>query len=124
MNHEEYPIDERGIAPPDEAASYIHSTKATLAVWRHQGKGPRFIKRGARVFYSYAELDRHHRALKIFSSTAEYVGGAAAYHHLTLQPPRDRKPKVAKPVNSTDTRSRAERIVGVGDADLDDAVGV
>jgi hypothetical protein len=76
---EEYPIDERGLAPPDKAGPYIDSTTKTLAVWRHQGKGPRFIKRGARVFYSYAELDRYHRALPVYSSTAEYVSNAKAF---------------------------------------------
>ena len=64
-----YLIDQRGIAPPKEAAFYAHSTGATLAVWRHQGRGPRFIKRGHRIFYSFAEIDRWLRAQPVFSST-------------------------------------------------------
>jgi hypothetical protein len=74
--NDEYLIDQRGIAPPKEAALYAHSTGATLAVWRHQGRGPRFIKRGHRIFYSFAEIDRWLRAQPVFSSTAEYKGNA------------------------------------------------
>ncbi len=74
LQNDEYLIDERGIAPPKEAALYAHSTGATLAVWRHQGRGPRFIKRGPRIFYSFAEIDRWLRAQPVFSSTAEYNG--------------------------------------------------
>jgi hypothetical protein len=70
--NDEYLIDQRGIAPPKEAALYAHSTGATLAVWRHQGRGPRFIKRGHRIFYSFAEIDRWLRAQPAYSSTAEY----------------------------------------------------
>ena len=35
----------------NEAAKIIDSTPGTMAVWRHQGKGPKFCKFGRNVRY-------------------------------------------------------------------------
>ena len=40
----------------DPALSVI-ATTGTLAVWRHQGRGPRFIKFGNRVLYLGSDLN-------------------------------------------------------------------
>ena len=40
-----------------DAAKYIGYSVKTLAIYRSQGKGPRFIKRG-RVFYYKEDIDR------------------------------------------------------------------
>ena len=37
-------------------ARYLGVTKKTLAMWRYQGKGPRYIRRG-RIFYRKADVD-------------------------------------------------------------------
>jgi len=42
-----------------EAASYLGFEVGTLANWRAQKKGPRFIKLGGKVFYFKHDLDRH-----------------------------------------------------------------
>ena len=40
----------------DEAAKYLGHSPKTLAQWRSQGKGPRSLKRGGRVFYRLDDL--------------------------------------------------------------------
>jgi hypothetical protein len=37
-------------------AKYIGVTEKTLAMWRYQGKGPHYIRRG-RIFYRKSDLD-------------------------------------------------------------------
>ncbi len=41
-----------------EAAALLRISKATLDRWRAEGRGPRYVRIGARVFYPRAELDR------------------------------------------------------------------
>jgi hypothetical protein len=73
---EDYPVDNRGFASSKVAAPYAHTTEGTMSVWRHKGVGPRWIKRGRQVYYSYAELDRWMLSQPVFRSTAEYPGNA------------------------------------------------
>ena len=40
-----------------EAAQYLGVKPGTLEVWRSLGKGPRYVKLGARVVYEIADLD-------------------------------------------------------------------
>ncbi|MCD7984832.1 MAG: helix-turn-helix domain-containing protein [Desulfovibrio sp.] len=40
-----------------EAAEYLGVRPGTMEVWRSLGKGPRYIKLGARVVYEIADLD-------------------------------------------------------------------
>lgn len=44
--------------PPADAARKLGVNPGTLANWRHWGLGPKFVKRGARVFYQEKELER------------------------------------------------------------------
>jgi hypothetical protein len=39
------------------AALYLGHKEKTLAIWRSQRKGPRFIKTGGRVFYYQTDLE-------------------------------------------------------------------
>jgi len=41
-----------------DAARYIGAAEKTLAMWQLQGKGPRSVKVGGRVFYYRDDLDR------------------------------------------------------------------
>jgi hypothetical protein len=41
----------------DDAARYLGHASKTLAMWALQGKGPRSVKVGGRVFYYRADLD-------------------------------------------------------------------
>ncbi|WP_429536822.1 helix-turn-helix domain-containing protein [Paraburkholderia youngii] len=41
---------------PKDAATYTGYAEKTLAIWRSQGTGPRFVKRG-RIWYYRDELD-------------------------------------------------------------------
>jgi hypothetical protein len=45
-----------GRVNPKNAAAYLGLHEKTLAVLRHKGKGPRYIKRG-RIFYFIEDLD-------------------------------------------------------------------
>ena len=40
-----------------EAADYLRRHEVTLARWRTTGEGPRFIKRGGRIYYRTQDLD-------------------------------------------------------------------
>ncbi len=40
-----------------DAAKYLGLTESTIAKWRMSGRGPRYIKAGARVLYDRADLD-------------------------------------------------------------------
>jgi hypothetical protein len=46
-----------GRMKPKDAAVYTGFSGGTLSNWRVLGKGPRFIKRGARIFYFKNDLD-------------------------------------------------------------------
>ncbi|WP_392968206.1 helix-turn-helix transcriptional regulator [Streptomyces sp. LN245] len=52
-----------------EVARRYRTAPSTVRYWRHIGYGPQGIKRGRRVLYDAAELDRW---------DAEQAGGAAA----------------------------------------------
>lgn len=52
------------------AAGYVGVSEKTLAMWRCQGVGPRFIKRG-RVFYYKDDLDIWLGQAKRVTSTAQ-----------------------------------------------------
>jgi predicted site-specific integrase-resolvase len=60
---------------PEEAAQRLRVSKGTLANWRVQGNGPRFIKWGRKVLYPEAELASFEQK-SIRSSTAEKVCGS------------------------------------------------
>lgn len=46
-----------GRLPASEAAKYLGVAEKTLANWRSQGRGPRFLKRARRVWYRKEWLD-------------------------------------------------------------------
>lgn len=50
------PLAEMNYARTDRAAEELGLAVITLKKWRKQGKGPVFVKRGARVLYPVAEL--------------------------------------------------------------------
>jgi hypothetical protein len=52
------------------AAAYVGVAPKTLAMWRWQGIGPRFIKRG-RIFYYREDLDARIGRAKRVNSTAQ-----------------------------------------------------
>ncbi|WP_395705054.1 helix-turn-helix transcriptional regulator [Rhodococcus ruber] len=59
------------LAGPDELAEYLNVPKQTLAVWRMQGKGPKFLKlENGRVRYRWT-------AVAAWLDTQETTGGAA-----------------------------------------------
>lgn len=63
--------DQNQLLTTDEAATYLHVTKQTLAKWR--SKGPHKIpyqKRGKYVFYRKSDLDRFNE------ENTEYFQGA------------------------------------------------
>lgn len=46
-----------GRLPSSEAARYLGVAEKTMANWRSQGRGPRFLKRARRVWYRQEWLD-------------------------------------------------------------------
>jgi len=42
-----------------EAAQYVGVAKATMDKMRQEGRGPRYVKLGTRVFYRGADLDQY-----------------------------------------------------------------
>jgi hypothetical protein len=44
-------IDPDELVPSDEAARKIHQRPETLTAWRHERRGPAYVKIGRKVFY-------------------------------------------------------------------------
>lgn len=60
-------IDERmRLLSPDEAAERLHVKVGTLAMWRSQGKGPRWVKLNRKVLYRPEAVDEFIRSLPEF----------------------------------------------------------
>lgn len=49
--------DEDDLASPDDVAKYLSIPVRTLAIWRQQGKGPKFYKIGRHVRYSWTDIE-------------------------------------------------------------------
>jgi predicted DNA-binding transcriptional regulator AlpA len=41
----------------EEAASFLGLKPSTLAAWRHQGRGPRYLKIGRSCFYLESDIE-------------------------------------------------------------------
>ncbi len=70
-----------------DAAGYVGSKEKTLANWRSQGKGPKFIRVGGRIFYFQNDLDSFIRAKATvteetpFDRSTTKLGGARERRH-------------------------------------------
>lgn len=53
-----------------ETADRLHLVKGTLANWRVQGKGPRYMKIGKKVLYPVVEVEAFEQR-QLRSNTAE-----------------------------------------------------
>lgn len=47
----------RPLATPVDVAEYLGVPVRTLSQWRHQGKGPRFVRVGKHVRYRWADVE-------------------------------------------------------------------
>lgn len=45
-----------GILTTEEVASSLEVTEHTLAMWRSEGKGPKFVRLGRGIFYRRADV--------------------------------------------------------------------
>lgn len=64
---------------PKELAELWGISENTLRKWRWEGKGPRFVKLGARVAYRKADIE-HYSQSNLHESTTTI--GAADHHAL------------------------------------------
>jgi len=48
-----------------EAAEKLRLSKGTLEVWRHLGRGPKYLKIGRRVYYSITDLNAYVESSKV-----------------------------------------------------------
>ncbi|OHV73405.1 hypothetical protein LCM4579_10475 [Ensifer sp. LCM 4579] len=46
---------------PNEAAARLRASTITLQRWRTQGTGPKYIKRGGRIFYRHQDIEEFER---------------------------------------------------------------
>ena len=51
-------MSEGPLFTPQDAAEYLSMSDQTLAQWRSQGRGPRYIRAGRYVRYRVGDLDR------------------------------------------------------------------
>ena len=59
----------------NEAAAYTGMSTSYLEKLRHQGEGPRFIRRGKKVYYKRAALKEFKASItQEYHSTSEYAG--------------------------------------------------
>jgi hypothetical protein len=49
-------IDPEELIPADETARILHQEPTTLTGWRHEGRGPPWIKIGRKCFYRRADI--------------------------------------------------------------------
>ena len=49
-------VDPDELIAADETARILHQEPATLTGWRHEGKGPPWIKIGRKCFYRRADI--------------------------------------------------------------------
>jgi hypothetical protein len=61
---------------PDQTSAKVKIAKQTLARWRVEGRGPRFLRLGNRIFYRPGDLEAW-LATCVFSSTSEADQAAA-----------------------------------------------
>ena len=48
-----------------QAAEQLGITSATLYVWRHNGRGPAYHKRGGKVWYNPKDIEAFNRAGRV-----------------------------------------------------------
>jgi len=64
------------------AAEIMATPAGTLRYWRHQGKGPNYIRLGGRVKYDLVEviefIDRHRHSLSVRANTGGSNGALQA----------------------------------------------
>ena len=69
-------VSERSeLATPAEAAQYLRSSVNGIKQMRYRGVGPRYIRRGRRVLYSWADLEAYVRENTV--CTSDNTPGAA-----------------------------------------------
>lgn len=49
-------MDLNSLLSAEEAAARLHQAPASLAKWRSEGKGPRYLKIGRAVYYREADI--------------------------------------------------------------------
>lgn len=52
----ESPFDPGAFYSPDDVVSKGFAAKQTLAKWRHEKRGPAYVKSGSRILYSGKDL--------------------------------------------------------------------
>lgn len=63
------------LAIPAEVAQYMRTTEAALAQQRFRGDGPKFIKRGRKVLYRWADIEEYLESQTV-TRTNEHPGAA------------------------------------------------
>ncbi|MCD0280470.1 helix-turn-helix domain-containing protein [Xanthomonas melonis] len=53
-----HPPERERMSVPD-AARYMGMSKSTMDKMRHEGRGPRYLKIGGRIFYRVSDLDAY-----------------------------------------------------------------
>jgi hypothetical protein len=56
-------IDPNELVPSDETAKLLNVKPQTMVTWRHEGKGPRYLKIGRSVFYRRSDIRAYLGAL-------------------------------------------------------------
>lgn len=59
LNQDRKMESDENLLTEEEAARYLQVQPQTLSSWRHQGKGPCYIKVGSRVRYERLELEAY-----------------------------------------------------------------
>ena len=57
--------DENPLLNESKTAQILGLSKGTLTVWRHQGKGPRYVKLGGAIRYKLRDLTEYIKAHRI-----------------------------------------------------------
>ncbi|WJI14953.1 helix-turn-helix domain-containing protein [Pseudoxanthomonas winnipegensis] len=58
-----------------DAAKYLGCSHSTLEKMRHEGRGPRYVKLGGRVFYRKSDLDAYVEAAVVETTESRAKAG-------------------------------------------------
>lgn len=77
MERNDVPIERKpsGRVRGPEAAIYLGMAEQTLARMRTEGRGPRYLKVGGRVFYRLTDLDAYLEAAVIETTDSRALAG-------------------------------------------------
>lgn len=75
---------------PKEAADFLRFSSVTLAIWRSEGRGPKYLKMGPSIRYQRGDLEFWANATSIGRKNLEILSDCHTAKLMTVKRPRGR----------------------------------